>query len=327
MGVNLLLSYAFHGGGLHAVRRGIDLGEVRARMACGRILIDSGAFTAHTIGPAETAHITLDRYAAWLDQWAGVWDHAVTLDVIGDPAATAANTRRLHAQGLPVMPVFTAGSRLEELDAMVADCGYVAVGGLVGRGVKTETLVARLRMLQRRAADAGGGIHALGVGALSVLRRARPYSADVSSASGRLRFGTLAYFDGVGVRGVGVGDLATDGRARAALSGAGVDVAALLRSRRIPGKAGRPDLVRAMALAYACADESLRRTSTVAAPKQARGDGPHMYSAMNRGGGPVAMEALTLADLDAALHAPGAGDRWPVWRPYAGRHECTSAAA
>jgi hypothetical protein len=178
-------------------------------------------------------------------------------------------------------------------------------------------------MLKRRAQDGGGGIHALGVGSLNVLRRARPYSADVSSASGRLRFGTLAYFDGVTVRGVSIADLPRDRAARDGLAAAGVDVAALVRSGRVPGaRNGRPDLVRAMALAYACADESLRQRSTIPAPKPGRGDGPHVYSAMNRGGGPVAMEALTLADLDRALHADGAGDRWRVWRPWSRRHEC-----
>ncbi|GAA1246616.1 hypothetical protein GCM10009609_07640 [Pseudonocardia aurantiaca] len=181
MAVNLLLSYAFH--------ESTDLAKLRRGLVCGQLLLDSGAFTAHTTGRT----ITLDAYAKFLERWRGCWDHAITLDVIGDPRKTAAHTRKLHERGLPVMPVFTRGDSVTEFDAMVRDAGYVAVGGTVGLGTKPQR--ERVTMLQRRAQDLGGGIHALGVGAISTLRPARPYSADASSVSGAFRFGTVVYFD------------------------------------------------------------------------------------------------------------------------------------
>jgi hypothetical protein len=115
--VNLLLSYAFHSA--------TKLSDVRRDLVCGRLMIDSGAFTAWTKG----YKIDVDEYAEFLERWRGCWDHAITLDVIGDGKASARNTRKLHERGLPVMPVFTRGDTLADFDAMVAEVGYVCVGG------------------------------------------------------------------------------------------------------------------------------------------------------------------------------------------------------
>ena len=73
MSLNLLLSYAFHAK--------TDLARIRAAMPCGRIMIDSGAFTAYTKGQA----VDIVAYAEYLEHWRGCWDHAITLDAIGDP--------------------------------------------------------------------------------------------------------------------------------------------------------------------------------------------------------------------------------------------------
>lgn len=322
MSVNLLLSYAFH--------ERTDLAKVRRNLVCGRLLIDSGAFTAFTTGKT----ITLDSYAGFLEKWRGCWDHAITLDVIGDPAKTAAQTRKLHERGLPVMPVFTRGGNLAEFDAMVRDAGYVAVGGTVGLGTKPQR--ERVAMLQRRAQDLGGGIHALGVGSLSTLRVARPYSADASSISGAFRFGTVVYFDGREVRNTPISNRAKLTRDRDHLRAHGVDLAPLVRSGRMPGQmTGRKELMQAMSLAYAAADETLKRTGLVPAPRHGSSaasqgthlyssvadrsgayayqvsevdaqihDGPHLYASINRGGGPRGAEAEGTSALDTQLHGP-----------------------
>lgn len=294
MSVNLLLSYAFH--------ERTDLAKVRRNLVCGRLLIDSGAFTAFTKGKT----ISLDAYAAFLEKWRGCWDHAITLDVIGDPVRTAAQTRKLHERGLPVMPVFTKGGDLREFDAMVKDAGYVAVGGTVGLGTKPQR--ERVAMLQRRAADLGGGIHALGVGSLSSLRAARPYSADASSISGAFRFGTVVYYDGREVRNTPISNRARLMRDRDHLRAHGIDLALLARTGRMPGQmTGRKELMQAMSLAYAAADEVLKRSGPVPAPVRgsaAATHGTHLYNSIGGGGWGGASQAYLVADMDAKLH-PG----------------------
>lgn len=342
MSVNLLLSYAFHWR--------TDLALVRRNLVCGHLMIDSGAFTAHSTGKV----ITLDAYAAYLERWRGCWDHAITLDVIGDPAATAANTRKLHARGLPVMPVFTKGDSLVEFDAMVRDAGYIAVGGTVGLGAKPQR--QRVAMLQRRAQALGGGVHALGVGSLSSLRDARPYSADASSVSGAFRFGTVVYFDGREIRNTPISNRARLARDRNHLRAHGVDLAPLARSGRMPGQdSGRRDLMQAMSLAYAVGDEVLKRGGPAPAPQHgtsahafgtdrpARADGPHMYHAVvgkndnvhavseldtRLHDGPHLYNSVTPSfalapahNLDDHLHGPPGSGVPSLWRVHGGQHD------
>lgn len=229
MAVNLLLSYAFHGTRMLDT----DLGAVRRELVCGRLMVDSGAFTAYRTGKP----VDLVEYAEWLERWRGTWDHAVTLDVIGNPTASHRQTARLHSRGLPVMPVFTIGDKLAEFDAMVRDSRYVCVGGLVGRGVQ-RPVRDRIAMLQRRAAETGGGIHALGVGNAESLRRAHPYSADASVISAAFQYGNVVYWDGRRVHNCGVREKRAQLiRDRDHITAQDIPLGALLRAGRLP--AGR----------------------------------------------------------------------------------------
>src|SRR5579859_3767064 len=66
------------------------------------VFADSGAFSAAT----QNVTISLKDYTAWLKDWDGLLTVKATLDVIGDPEATARNTAALERQGLKVLPVF-----------------------------------------------------------------------------------------------------------------------------------------------------------------------------------------------------------------------------
>lgn len=296
--MNVLLSYAYHGRGSDT-----DLRAARAHLVCGRLMVDSGAFTAHTTGRP----VVLREYAEWLTHWRGAWDHAITLDAIGDPAVTARQTRQLHAWGLPVTPVFTIGASLAEFDAMVRDCRLVACGGTAGTRMSTADRTARIRMLQRRASLNGGGIHALGVASMDVLRAARPESADAAGASGMWTYGKILYWDGAQLRMVSVSDRARLAADRDHITALGIDAAELIRTGRLPGAGDqgvRQVLARAYALAYACADESL--------------PGTRLYNSVT----PV-WGVEPAAGLDRALHSgyrPGAWVRWGA------RHPCGTPA-
>lgn len=301
MAVNVLVSYG--------VQPKADLAAVRAAVVCGLVMVDSGAFTAHRTG----ATITLDGYAAHLERWRGAWHHAITLDVIGDPAASARNTRRLHERGLPVMPVFTLGGRLAEFDAMVSDAGYVAVGGMVG--VPLPAVRARAVMLQRRALEQGGGIHLLGNGSMKTLRAVRPYSADTSSVSSMFRFGNLLYFDGAELRQVNLQQRGKLAAARDHLAAQGVDLGPLLRARRMPGGDARLALNVALSWSYVCADEVLRRAA-VQVPRLAGSPaGTHLYLALANDG-----DLAAAARLARLCHERDAAPR--AWQRWGARHSC-----
>lgn len=302
MAVNVLLSYAYHAK--------TNLAAFRKDQICGRLLIDSGAFTAYTTGK----QISLTEYAEFLTTWQGSWDHAVTLDVIGDPVATRKQTIKMHGMGLPVMPVFTRGDTIAEFDAMVKDSGYVCVGGLVG--LPGPQMERRITLLQRRAQEHGGGIHALGVGSVSTLARAKPYSADASSISGSFRFGTVMVFADGRIINVPVTDRAKLLKHREAMLSHDMDVNWLATNRKMPaGKTGRPALLKAMSLSYVAADEFLHRRGVAPVPHGiVDNPGTHLYSSLNDG-----IEFGMVARLDRELHE-GYSPR--VWRQYGSHHTC-----
>ncbi len=293
MTLNLLLSYAFH--------EKTDLARVRSLMPCGRIMVDSGAFTAFTKGRA----VDINAYAEFLSHWRTSWDHAITLDVIGDPDKTRVNTRYLHRQGLPVLPVFTRGDSLVEFDAMLKDVPYICVGGLVG--MPREHQLPRVALLQRRAADQGGGIHALGVASIPVLRQAKPYSADSSSVSSGFQYGTVTVWTGQVLKTINIRTPPKLRSIRNELVAHGFPLSTIIDQRRMPGGQHRWTIMAAGATAFACADEYLKRTY----PTAGLAGGTHLYN--------VAIQqndARAMAGQDGVLHG---NNPPPVWRT-AGRH-------
>ena len=307
MTFNLLLSYAVAGT--------IDLERIRRSMPCGRLMIDSGAFTAWTTGKP----IDLDAYADYLQGWRGCWDHAITLDVIGDPVASRRNTRKLHERGLPVMPVFTRGNSLADLDAMLADVPFICAGGLVKMPEKHR--VPRIRMLQRRAAERGGGIHALGVGSLPALRASRPYSADTSRFLLGYGYHSVQIFDGRDLHSIDILDRVKMARHRADLVAHGFSVSERITQGRMPegNKPGMPRWLNSQALgvAAACADEYLKATYPVPIDGPLP-DGPHFYAVA------MATDAYAVATTDERLHS---ADAPPIWGRYAMHHHCSRKVA
>ncbi len=304
MAVNMLMSYAFYGRA--------DLAAYRAKMPCGRMMIDSGAFTALSTGKA----IGLDEYGEFLTNFSGVWDAAVTLDVIGDPKATHRNTKKLHDRGIPVMPVFTRGGTIAEFDAMVRDSGYVCVGG--GVGMPRPVVIKRLSALQRRAEELGGGIHALGVGNLPGIRAIRPYSADSSNISGVFMFGRVVYYDGRRLNNPSlIGDVPVIRANQVHLKAAGLDMTALMKAGRHPtaAKGGTTRyLMRGMAVAYSCADEDTARLGVPVPHSIDDTSGTHMYCSIT-----ASENAKHVAELDGLMH----DGEWsvPMWERYRAGHE------
>lgn len=303
MAVNLLVSFAYC-----ATQ---DVSQLRASMPCGRIMLDSGAFTASTSGRP----VNLDDYARFLDTWPDVFDHSVTLDVIGDPAATKRNTFKLHGMGHNVMPVFTRGEKVAEFDAMVRDSGYVCVGG--GVGMSKTFGVPRMAMLQRRAEDMGGGIHALGISGHVALAKIRPYSCDSSRVSIAFKLGyLLVYTRTKRVVVVPITGLQKHARPHwSALRDQGIDLAPILRAGRMPtmeDEPARSNLAQAMSVTFLCMDED---TAAWGVPVPTGVDdtpGCHLYSAAGNDMG------IAVSHLDTLAH----DDAWtvPLWTAYRHKH-------
>lgn len=256
--LDLLTSYAFN--------QSTDLGELREAIGPDALLlIDSGAYTAHTTG----REVTLDGYAKFLRRWEGTYTSAITLDVIGDPVATKRNTVELRDRGFNVMPVFTVGAPLGDLDEYADEYGYIAVGGLVGQRMNENTGRYR-QMVCDRARRHGAGIHFLGVSTPRLMMSAKPYSCDVSTPTQcRLR-GRVMLWDGKKIIQFLMSDRASCAKHRELIAGYGLSLRTLLSGEALTS-AYRPQLHTANMLAAMAAAAAIRRyTESVPVPRDVK---------------------------------------------------------
>ena len=181
MAVDALFSYAFH--------RTTDLALCKKALGPDQFLmIDSGAFTVFTSGK----EIKLADYIAYLKHWQGAYDYAISLDVIGNPKATAKNLLALENAGLPVLPVYTSTAKLQELRALAKDHDYIAFGGTVKMPAKIRDPATQVVI--REAKQLGAKVHALGNTTKQAFRSGA-HSGDSSSNSTVYAFGAISLYD------------------------------------------------------------------------------------------------------------------------------------
>jgi len=158
------------------------------------VFADSGAFSAANIG----SEITIADYSAWLTEHAGVIDMAATLDVIGDPKATAKNTTALEKRGHEVVPVFHVGSPWPELKRIVKTHKLVALGGMVPHARSAGPQLRRwLTYAVGIADDAGARCHAFGITVPTIISRLPLFSCDSTTWKSSARYGDLFLWDDV----------------------------------------------------------------------------------------------------------------------------------
>lgn len=156
--------------------------DVRTRELPGGfdIILDSGAYTAHTKGTP----VDLDEYTAFLVARVGGFRWAVALDVIGDPEASWANYVRQRADlagtGIRLVPVWHIKTPLAELRRILAedDAPIVGVGGMVG--LHASAIIRLATPAHALASAHGVELHGLGVTSTRALTL--PW-ASVDSAS------------------------------------------------------------------------------------------------------------------------------------------------
>lgn len=186
--MNVLLSYGWWGSKPLADTLSDLFGDDRKLWP--RVMIDSGAVQARSIGK----DVTPEGYAAWLHDAEGLWDTAVTLDVIFDPVASDENYKKLVDLGCHnLLPVFHGGEPWSYYERMVEEHDYVALGGMVSTDPGTG-----LRPWLGRCFKLAGDtkIHGLGMTQLPLLLAAPWKSVDSSSWGAGHRFGSVAVWDG-----------------------------------------------------------------------------------------------------------------------------------
>ncbi|MFJ4960238.1 hypothetical protein [Streptomyces sp. NPDC088739] len=157
------------------------------------VILDSGAFSAHTQGGT----VDLDAYARWLRLWSGRAVAAFSLDVIDDPVASARNYRRLldADTGMTIIPVHHAGTHVRFLDDLLnSGVTYVGFGGMVEHYKRRNAVTRWVAWHLRHCADAGARVHGLGYTA-SAVNRLPLYSVDSSTWVNAERRGFLCLWD------------------------------------------------------------------------------------------------------------------------------------
>lgn len=206
------------------------------------VLIDSGAFSAMTLGK----RVRLADYARFLRLHGEGRDYA-NLDVIGDPVLTARNQSVLEAEGLRPIPVFHYGSDWRWLDEIVERHDRLAIGGIAKRIFSERAAVdAWVAEVFRRIG--GRRVHGFGCTAERLLRRHPFDSADSVSWKFGWSHADLWLYDGRRFRQVRIYDRRSVAANMPLLRSYGIEV------RRALTKVDRFDLCRA-------GIESMRRFS------------------------------------------------------------------
>lgn len=161
-----------------------------------KVFLDSGAFSAYTLGIALDVPVYCDYIKRNLDI-IRVDDGALmasVLDGIGDPLQTYRNQLWMESLGVRPLPCFHANEDERYLDHYVRNYEYITLGGMVG--ASTQQLITWLdRIWDRHIVDGSGHprckVHGFGITAVPIMERYPWWSCDSSSWIQSTSFGTI----------------------------------------------------------------------------------------------------------------------------------------
>lgn len=161
-----------------------------------KIFLDSGAFSAYTLGVNLRVVDYCDYIKRNLDI-IRVEDGALmasVLDGIGDPLQTWRNQQEMEMRGVRPLPCFHAGEDFDYLDHYVKNYEYITLGGLVG--ASTQQLQIWLdRVWDKHLVDGAGRakikVHGFGITSRPLMARYPWYSCDSSSWIQSAAFGAI----------------------------------------------------------------------------------------------------------------------------------------
>lgn len=170
----------------------VDIGAVRSWGT--RIIGDSGAFSAHSLG----AEVDREDFHAWCSRWRDALLWAASLDVIGNADATWVNWCAARRDGLNLVPTIHYLGAPSLMDRYVAQgVDLIGLGGLVALSSERTRAMRWLVGMFRHARDNYPHVrfHGWGLSAPDILDRLPFWSADSSSFASAFQFGVLRLFD------------------------------------------------------------------------------------------------------------------------------------
>lgn len=178
----------------HYVGKQKYVDEMRADNA--RVFLDSGAFSAFTLG----VELSVADYCEYIQRNSDIIrvEDGVTmasvLDGIGDPLQTYRNQLEMEERGVRPLPCFHAGEDERYLEHYVSNYEYITLGGMVGTSTK-QLCVWLDRIWDRYLTDGSGRprikVHGFGITAVPVMERYPWYSCDSSSWIQSAAFGSI----------------------------------------------------------------------------------------------------------------------------------------
>lgn len=156
------------------------------RSNAAKVFIDSGAFSAYTLGvdidlPTYCDYIKRNRDIIRIEDGSLM---ASVLDGIGDPLKTYRNQLHMEALGVRPLPCFHAGEDERYLEWYVQNYEYITLGGMVGSSTK-QLCIWLDRIWDRYLTDGSGNprikVHGFGITAIPIMERYPWYSCDSSS--------------------------------------------------------------------------------------------------------------------------------------------------
>lgn len=178
----------------HYVGKQKFVDEMRADGA--RIFLDSGAFSAFTLG----VDLKVSEYCEYIERNKDiirVEDNTImasVLDGIGDPLQTWRNQLEMEQRGFRPMPCYHFGEDERYLQHYIRNYEYITLGGLVG--ASTDSLIKWLDEIWNKHLMDGSGrarvkVHAFGITSIPIMGRYDWYSVDSSSWIQSAAFGTI----------------------------------------------------------------------------------------------------------------------------------------
>jgi hypothetical protein len=145
-----------------------------------RVFLDSGAFSAFTLGK----DVDLDAYCRYCRDNADLIEFASVLDGIGDPQKTYENQCAMEANGVQALPCFHYGEDERFLEYYVERYPYITLGGMVP--IARPQLKLWLDRIWHRYLTDGQGrpklkVHGFGLTTMSLMKRYPWHSVDSSS--------------------------------------------------------------------------------------------------------------------------------------------------
>lgn len=166
------------------------------RMDNMHVFLDSGAFSAHTLG----ATLSVADYCDYIKRNTDIirvedgTPMASVLDGIGDPLQTWRNQLEMEERGVRPLPCFHAGEDERYLEHYIQNYEYITLGGMVGSSTK-QLMTWLDRIWERYLTDSTGRprikVHGFGITAVPIMEAYPWYSCDSSSWIQTAAFGGI----------------------------------------------------------------------------------------------------------------------------------------